>query len=245
MGTFPFVTPSLFDLILPCYNPLPGWADNVLASIASLQQALPGAEPHVVLVNDGSQRGVEEKDIARLRTELPHFTYVTYSQNQGKGYALRQGVLHARHKLCVFTDIDFPYEETSMATLCQELSTSGADIVAGVRDEGYYAAVPPARVAISRSLRFLTQLLLRLPVSDTQCGLKGFNERGKALFLRSQTKRYLFDLEFLYLAARQQGLRVRAVPVHLKPGVVFSRMSPQVLFREGRSFAKLLLGGMR
>lgn len=239
------MTADLFDLILPCYNPLPGWAGNILVSVARLREALPDAEPHIVLVNDGSLRGIEAPDLDLLRASLPHFTYVSYNDNQGKGYALRQGTAHARHPLCLFTDIDFPYEEASMATLYRILSGPEVDIAAGVRDDGYYASVPPARVFISRSLRFLTRQLLRLPVSDTQCGLKGFNQRGKALFLRSQTKRYLFDLEFLYLAARQQGLRVRAVPVRLKPGVVFSRMSPQILLTEGRSFVKLLLGGLR
>ena len=239
------MTTPAFDLILPCYNPLPGWAGNVLASVERLRQALPGVEFHIVLVNDGSLRGVKAGDVEELRASLPHFTYVTYALNQGKGHALRQGAAHAECGICLFTDIDFPYEETSIAALYQALSTGGTDIAAGVRDEGYYASVPTARVVISRSLRFLTRQLLRLPVSDTQCGLKGFNARGRALFLRSQTKRYLFDLEFLYLAARQRGLRVGAVPVRLKPGVVFSRMSPQVLLTESRSFVKLILGGLR
>ena len=158
---------------------------------------------------------------------------------------MRAGVAQAHNPLCVFTDIDFPYEETSIATLYQVLQGDGVDIAAGVRDSSYYAAVPAARIVISRSLRFLTKRLLNLPVNDTQCGLKGFNAKGKALFLRSQTNRYLFDLEFLYLAGRQRALRVQAVPVRLKPNVVFSRMSPQILLTEGRSFIKLLLGGLR
>jgi glycosyltransferase involved in cell wall biosynthesis len=235
----------VFNLILPCYNPQPGWADNILASLSRLRELLPDVEPHVVLVNDGSLRGVEDADVARLKAEIPHFTYIAYSVNQGKGHALREGVTQAQHALCVFTDIDFPYEEASIASLYKTLKETGIDIAAGVRDASYYATVPKMRVAISRSLRFLTRQLLRLPVNDTQCGLKGFNARGKALFLRSQTQRYLFDLEFLYLAGRQQGLRVQAVPVRLKPDVVFSRMSPQVLLVEGRSFIKILLGGMR
>lgn len=235
----------MFDLVLPCYNPAAGWVDNILASLDRIQLALPGVEPHIILVNDGSLRGVEEIDIARLREVIPAFTYVFYPQNQGKGHALRAGVAQAHNPLCVFTDIDFPYEETSIATLYQVLQGDGVDIAAGVRDSSYYAAVPAARIVISRSLRFLTKRLLNLPVNDTQCGLKGFNAKGKALFLRSQTNRYLFDLEFLYLAGRQRALRVQAVPVRLKPNVVFSRMSPQILLTEGRSFIKLLLGGLR
>ncbi len=230
----------LFDLILPCYNPLPGWVDNVLASMARLREALPEAEPCLVVVNDGSARGVTVADIDRLRAALPHFTYLSYDLNQGKGHALRTGVAQSTHELCLFTDIDFPYEETSMAQLYRVLATGQTDVAAGIRDSNYYAQVPPARVAISQTLRLLTRQLLRLPVSDTQCGLKGFNERGRRLFMRSQTKRYLFDLEFLYMGAREPGLRVQAVEVRLKLGVIFSKMPLRVLASEGYSLLKIL-----
>ena len=78
---------------------------------------------------------------------------------------------------------------------------AGADVAVGVREEAYYAQIPPARRWVSRLLRRLIRHVLRLPVDDTQCGLKGFNETGRHLFLRT-TKRYLFDLEMLFMAAR-------------------------------------------
>ncbi|MBF9235834.1 glycosyltransferase [Hymenobacter sp. BT683] len=232
-----------FDLVLPCYNPIPGWATNLLASVTRLREALPEAEPHIILVNDGSAQGVSAANIEELRRALPQFTYVDYALNQGKGHALRTGVQHCKHPLCLFTDIDFPYEETSMAQLFRVLAAGQTDVAAGIRDSNYYSHVPPARVAISRTLRFLTKQLLHLPVSDTQCGLKGFNDAGKALFLSSQTKRYLFDLEFLYMSARQPGLRVQPVEVRLKEGVVFSKMPLGVLSSEGYSLLKILLRG--
>lgn len=231
----------LFNLVLPCYNPLPGWADNLLRSVERLRLALPEAAPHIVLVNDGSTQGVNAEDINQLRATLPAFTYISYDLNQGKGQALRTGVQHCEHELCLFTDIDFPYEENSMAQLYRVLASGQADVAAGIRDSNYYAHVPPVRVAISRSLRLLTRRLLRLPVSDTQCGLKGFNKVGKALFLRSQTKRYLFDLELLYVSARQADLRVQAVEVRLKAGVVFSKMPLRILVSESYSLVKILL----
>lgn len=202
---------------------------------------LPEAEPHIILVDDGSTHGVAEEDIEKLRTVLSRFTHVSYHPNQGKGHALRTGMLHCQHEICLFTDIDFPYEEASMARVYRTLTSNQTDIAAGIRDSNYYAHVPLARVAISRTLRLLTRQLLRLPVSDTQCGLKGFNEQGKALFLRSQTKRYLFDLEFMYVGARQVGLRVQAVEVRLKAGVVFSKMPLRILATEGYSLLKILL----
>lgn len=230
-----------FDLVLPCYNPAPDWASNLLTSLRCLAPLLGGTVPHVVLVNDGSATGVAPADLALLEAGISAFTYVHYPLNQGKGHALRQGVAQGRHALCVFTDIDFPYEETSLVRVVEALAQDRADIVAGVRDTNYYAQVPAARVMISKTLRFFTRQLLRLPINDTQTGLKGFNAAGRQLFLQSQTQRYLFDLEFLYLAARQPGLRVLGLEVQLKPGVVFSHMNLKVLLAEGRNFCRLLL----
>jgi glycosyltransferase involved in cell wall biosynthesis len=239
---FSAAEPAALALILPCYNPLPGWAANVLASLTRLQIWLPaGTSLHLYLVNDGSTTGVETVDIEQLQTALPGFTYLSYPQNQGKGYALRHGAAHTREPICLFTDIDFPYQEASVAALYETLRSGSYDLAVGVRDADYYTHVPTARRRVSHLLRGLTRNLLRLPVSDTQCGLKGFNAAGRQLFLDTTTNRYLFDLELLFLASRQPEVRLAAVPVELKPGVIFSALNPRILLTEGGSFLQILL----
>ncbi len=233
--------PSHVDLVLPCYNPPAGWASNLVAAVTRLRALVPDVAWRVLVVNDGSPRGVTDADVALLRQSLPAFEYVAYPENRGKGYALRQGVGRTTAPLVLFTDIDFPYEETSMAALLAVLRNDEADVATGARDEVYYASVPRRRVLISKMLRGATRYLLGLAVSDTQAGLKGFNARGREMFLQTTIDRYLFDLEFIFLASRgAAGLRVRPVPVRLKPGVVFSDMNAQILITEARSFARLL-----
>src|SRR5690348_4857932 len=109
------------DIVLPCYNPPAGWATNLVRSVARLQELLPNLQPQVLVVNDGSARGVSAEDLALLREKLPGFEYLTYAPNRGKGFALRYGIEHARHELCLFTDIDFPYEETSVVAVLEAL----------------------------------------------------------------------------------------------------------------------------
>ncbi|QJX47333.1 glycosyltransferase [Hymenobacter taeanensis] len=228
------------DLVLPCYNPPEGWAANLIACLQELQQRLPEADFTVYVVNDGSSKPPTEADIALLRSALPQFHYLSYNENRGKGYALRYGVQQAHNPYCLFTDIDFPYQEDSVAAVFRKLADQHYDIAVGARDDAYYAEVPAIRTGISRTLRFCTRYLLRLPVSDTQCGIKGFNAKGKVLFLQTQVDRYLFDLEFLFRSARIPQLRVAAVPVQLKPGIIFSRMNPRVLATEGFNLLKII-----
>jgi glycosyltransferase involved in cell wall biosynthesis len=234
--------PAALALILPCYNPPANWAPNAVRSLQRLQQVLPaGTAVHVYLVNDGAARGVSEADLELLRQELPHFTYLPYPTNRGKGFALRTGVQAATEELCLFTDIDFPYEEASMAAIVAALQAQRCDLAVGVRDAAYYAQVPAGRRRVSQLLRRLTRNLLRLPIDDTQCGLKGFNAAGRALFLQTTTDRYLFDLELLLLASRQPAVRTEPVPVALKPGVVLSPLNARVLLTESRNLLRLLL----
>lgn len=235
--------PSSLALVLPCYNPPLHWAENVLSSLDRLRQQLPaGTTIHLYLVNDGSTRGIAETDVELLRQMLPagQFTYLNYPVNRGKGHALRTGVAQVQEPLCLFTDIDFPYEEASMVTLYQHLLSGRCDLAVGVRDGVYYAQVPPARRRVSRLLRRITRLLLRLPIDDTQCGLKGFDAAGRRLFLQTTTDRYLFDLELLLLASRQPKVRTEPVPVQLKPGVVLSPLNVRVLLTESRNLLRLL-----
>jgi glycosyltransferase involved in cell wall biosynthesis len=225
------------DLVLPCYNPQPGWAERVAEAYATVARALPEA-PGLIVVNDGSAFGVTAGDRERLREAVPALRWLANDRNRGKGHTLRRGVQAADAEWVIYTDIDFPYTEESLLAVYRTLE-AGADVAAGVKDADYYRGVPWLRRVVSRWLRRLVKALLRLPIADTQCGLKGFNRRGREAFLATTIDRYLFDLEFLHAAFRRYGLDVRAVPAELKPGIVFSRMNPRILLTEGVNFLRV------
>jgi glycosyltransferase involved in cell wall biosynthesis len=229
------------DIVLPCYNPIPNWAQNLVNNVNSLRQHLPDATLHLYLVNDGSSKGVTDEDLVLLRENIAFFHYVHYTQNEGKGHALREGVLQTKHEYCIYTDIDFPYTEESFLRVYEALRNKEADIVVGIRDEEYYASVPPTRVKISKTLRFFAKKMLSLPVNDTQAGLKGFNRKGRETFLKTTIDRYLFDLEFLFEANKQKNLRIKGLKVTLRPGIVFSKMNSKILLEEGYSFGKIFM----
>ena len=224
------------DIILPCYNPIEGWVETILESVSSIQERLPNTELFLYLVNDGSSQGVTSQHVHQLEKELPNFQYLTYSKNGGKGFALREGIRHSKHDFCIFTDVDFPYTTESFLRLYEALTTGDAEVVVGHRTERYYDKVPSMRVKISKVFKFFVRKFFQLPVSDTQCGLKGMRTKGKTVFLQTSTNRYLFDLEFIHFVAKQLPGKLKAVEVILKPDIVFSSMNFGVLMREGWSF---------
>lgn len=236
-------SPTL-DIVLPCYNPAPGWTERVMQAWQHLQTALPHPPRHLLLVNDGSTKGLSPADIATLSAHIPGLRYLPSTPNQGKGHALRLGVRASDADLIIYTDIDFPYTEASLAEVATVLYSGAADVVPGVRPDTYYDGVPADRRRISRLLRWLLRNLLRLKITDTQCGLKGFNQAGRAVFLQTSISRFLFDLEFIFLASQRPDIRLQAVEATLKPGIQFSHVSLRVLLREGFNFLRVFVRAM-
>lgn len=227
------------DIVLPCYNPPQDWVNNIHTNFRAIQAALSAHEVRLVVVNDGSPT-IDTAHITALKTALPAMLWLDYAENRGKGYALRHGITAADADIVVFTDIDFPYENESILRIVNTLLAQNCDIAVGVRPNSYYEKVPLTRRIISKTLRAFIGVLFRMPITDTQCGLKGFNQQGRVVFLQTTIERYLFDLEFVFLAAQTKTLNLQPIEVHLKPNIIFTTMNYKVLLVEGRNFLNVL-----
>lgn len=230
---------NTLNVIVPCYNPPEGWEAALVERFENFRREVADLSPAVglVVVNDGSARNAGPDNFARLESLLPGVRVVSYAQNRGKGYALRQGVKASESALHLVTDTDFPYTIGSMRRIVKYLLAQGG-IAAGNRDAAYYDSVPGFRRLLSKTLRWVLRNVLRQPISDSQCGLKGFDNAGRAVFLETEIDRFLFDLEFLMLANGR--VAVHPVPVELRSGVVFSKVGWKILATEGLNFLKLL-----
>ena len=222
------------SIVIPCFNPRQHWLETVLASYREIQKIEPATE--LIIVNDGSTQNFPHITATQLNA-IASCTCISYPKNEGKGFALRQGVAASSGNFVIYTDVDFPYTQESLAQILQTLK-AGADVAVGIRSKAYYNAIPKSRAFISKILRFFIRTMLAIPTDDTQCGLKGFNQKGKAAFMQTTIKRYLFDMEFVKLAALQQ-LQIKLCEVHLKPGVEMAAMPVKILLQEFSNFIKI------
>ncbi|MEL6588765.1 MAG: glycosyltransferase family 2 protein [Bacteroidota bacterium] len=229
----------VLDIVLPCYRPPEGWTERIVEASRFLTDREQPIPHRMIVVNDGTPGGVPPWAIEQLETQLPHFLYLDLSENQGKGAALRAGVAKAEAEMVIFTDIDFPYTFSSLETLFQALQSKQTEVAIGIKDSQYYAHLPKGRVRISRFLRWLARTFLRISITDTQCGLKGFREAGRNIFLQTTISRYLADLEFIFLTDRQKEVRMLAFEVNLRPGVEFSKVNLRILATEGINFLRV------
>ena len=227
------------SLILPCYNPPQGWEHNILANYTAFCDRI-GITVELIIVMDGISVSVTEEQLIFLSQNITALKFIKYNENLGKGYAIRQGAAIASGDIVIYTDIDFPYTIDSMYKVYECLANDGYDVSIGVKDEAYYSHVPHIRKFISRCLRAMTGFFLSLPVTDTQCGLKGFCKNVTPLFLQTTINRYLFDLEFVRNSFRSKRLRIKAIPVALNDKVQFRKMNYGILLPEMLNFVRLL-----
>jgi glycosyltransferase involved in cell wall biosynthesis len=165
-------------------------------------------------VNDGSRdntaeiiRGFAERDARLQLLENPG--------NRGKGYSVRNGMLHAQGEILLFSDADLssPIEEADQ--LFAAIS-DGADVAIGsrwLRSDLQTQRQPLYRQLFGRIFNLMLRVTLSLNFKDTQCGFKAFTRRAaNTIFPLQQIERWGFDPELLYLA-KKFGFKIVEVPV--------------------------------
>lgn len=155
------------------------------------------------------------------------FRVLAAPKNQGKGSAVRRGMLESKGRLVLFCDADGATPMKEYYRL-REAIDGGCDIAVGSRDLPEANLVVPQplhRRLMGAAMRFLVWHLVVQGVRDTQCGFKLFREAAaRAVFSRQTIDGFSFDVEVLFLA-RRLGLKVAEVPIewHDQPG---SKVNP-------------------
>jgi dolichyl-phosphate beta-glucosyltransferase len=200
------------SLIFPCYNE----ETRLPASLARARKYLDsrGIAYEVLVVDDGSaDRTVAVAEAAAAQD--PRVRVLGYEKNEGKGYAVKHGALHARGQWVLFSDADLstPLEELEHFTPHLE---QGYDVVIGSRalkESNLKVRQPWWRERAGRFMNLCIRGLSGLRYPDTQCGFKLFTRRAaQDIFSRLTIRRWMFDVEVLVLA-RKLGYRVLDVPV--------------------------------
>ena len=225
-----------YSIVIPAYNEsarLGGTLEKVLNYVHAR-----GWDGEVIVVNDGSQDNTA--DIVRtFAAKDPAVRLVENPGNHGKGYSVRNGMLHARGGIVIFSDADLSSPIEEAPKLLQALA-AGADIAIGsrwLRAETQTQRQPLHRQIFGRIFNLLLRATLGLKFKDTQCGFKAFRQPAvQAIFPLQKIERWGFDPEILFLA-RKFKFRVREVPVawghsggtRINPLVDGSRMIMEML----------------
>ena len=164
------------------------------------------------MADDGSTDGTADL-AARWAGEVRGLRVVALPRNQGKGAAVRAGMLAALSDRRAFIDADgaVPFEDIEVL---ERALAEGADVAAASRVVD--ASKVDARILrqfFGFFFRALVRALLVRTVDDTQCGFKLFTSRAaEMLFAEQRIPGFAFDVEVIGRAERA-GLRVAEVAV--------------------------------
>ncbi|MEN6521854.1 MAG: dolichyl-phosphate beta-glucosyltransferase [Armatimonadota bacterium] len=201
------------SVVIPAYNEernLDGTVRGIWAYLRDL-----GLTYEILIVNDGSLDST--KDIAKkLSNELSFVRMIDCSSNQGKGSAVRTGMLEASGERILFTDADHATPIQELPALMSALD-AGFEVAIGSRAVSGAVRVvhqPFYREIGGRALNLFIRMFAVPGIRDTQCGFKLFTrDAARSIFSRSIIERFSFDVEALYLAGRL-GYRIAELPIH-------------------------------
>lgn len=209
------------SVVIPVYNAaaqLPATLDAVEAFAATWPESL-----EVVFVDDHSSEIETQLILEHFARRCAFARLLRNERNRGKGFSVTRGMLAARGRHRVFTDVDLAYPLDQVHRIVAELH-AGADVAIACRvlPDSRYVMSPEffhylyTRHLMSRAFNRVVQAVLLPGILDTQAGLKGFTAAAAvACFTRATIPGFGFDIECLYVAQRH-GLAIRQVPVRFR-----------------------------
>ena len=163
----------------------------------------------LILSNDGST-DQSLKVAAEILKDQPHLI-LSEPANQGKGTAVRRGMLAAQGKYILFSDADLSTPLSEILRFFPYFD-QGFDIVIGSRAldrSKIEIRQAPLREGMGRIFNTIAQFLTFQGIQDSQCGFKCFTrEAAQVLFALQKIPGFAFDAEILYLA-QKKGYRIK------------------------------------
>jgi len=222
---------------------VPAWNEeaSVPLVVRELRETVP--EVDVVVVDDGST------DATAARARAAGAVVLRLPYNLGVGGAMRLGYRYAWERgydVAVQVDADGQHDPRYVPKLVDLLGE--ADLVIGARfaGEGDYRVRGPRRWAMTM-LSFVLSRLAGVRLTDTTSGFRACNRAVLEIFARWYPVEYLGDTVETTVRVIRSGLRVRQVPVAMRPRAagVPSHSPLRAMVYLGRALVTLLLALVR
>ncbi len=233
------------SLVIPCYNE----SGRVAQMLDGLRDFVRNKkfDFEIIVVDDGSKDNtsalIEESDLYKELNAQGKFMLVRPGKNQGKGFALREGVTQASGSHILTLDADMstrPIEVNNWVASNSSIIQQPSSILIGSRElKSSKVTERKSRNFIGKIFNVFVRLLTPLNIRDTQCGFKLYPaDLAKKIFGQLKTAGWAHDVELLY-RAQLSGAKITEMPVTWKAmqgskisvGVDGAKMFFSVLFR--------------
>ena len=200
------------SFVVPAYNE----EDFIEDTLGTIDDVIKGKNlPYEIVVVDDGSKDATLSIAKKYAGKNGHVKVVSYTENVGKGHAVKTGFMQTNGNIVVFVDGDM---EINLGTISQYLEALkyGDIVIASKKHINSKVDVPVSRRVLSGVFNGLVRVLTGVPLKDTQSGLKAMRKSAFIdVFPRLAVKRYAFDVELLAVA-NLYGLKVVEMPVNIK-----------------------------
>jgi dolichyl-phosphate beta-glucosyltransferase len=200
------------SIIIPAYNEV----ERIGTTLRAVDQYLKKQHMsyEIIVINDGSNDGTVSL-LKELAIAIGKLHVVQLQKNEGKGAAVKAGMLLAKGSLRLFMDADNSTSIDQVEKLLPSLD-QGYDIAIGSRRiAGAKILVKqnPLREFLGSLFRMVTRFIIPFEYIDTQNGFKLFTaQAAETIFSKLTVRGWSFDVEILVLA-KSFGYKVKEVPI--------------------------------
>ena len=207
----------MISLVIPLYNEEKRLEPRLTESLEFLIQHL-DIPFEVVFVNDGStDRTLEMLNGAKEAFPSVSIKILSYAKNEGKGFAVKTGIMNARAEKIIACDADFSITLDEIDKFIKDLDDY--DVVIGSKKHALTNTIVKQKILrrfLGKAFTGLVNYVFGLSYTDVTCGFKGFKSSvAKELFSKQITKRWSYDAEVLFLA-NKKGFKIKEIPVEWK-----------------------------
>jgi glycosyltransferase involved in cell wall biosynthesis len=195
---------KLLSVVMPCYNE----KDTIEKIIDEVQAVNLGTtKKEVVIVDDCSKDGTRDI-LKKLAKKHDNITLIFQDANQGKGAALKKGLLATKGDVVVIQDADLEYDPQDYKRLLYPIERGHADVVYGSRFIGGepHRIIYHSNKIANKVLTKFSNLLTGLSLTDVETCYKMFRgDLVRSLAKHLQAKRFGFEPEITARIARSKA----------------------------------------
>lgn len=169
-------------------------------------------QKEIIVVDDGSTDKSKLKvQNLKLQLKTKNLLIISYKQNQGKGYAIRQGLKKVTGDYVLIQDADLEYDPEDINKLLRPIEAKKAVVVYGSRFLGEHRNLLFWHMMANKFLSFLTNILFDSTLSDMEVGYKVIPRK---LLLDIKLKENCFGFEPEVTAKiLKRKIRIYEVPI--------------------------------
>lgn len=207
----------MYSVIIPTYNE--GSKEKEMAEhLGSIDEYFKklGQVYEVLIVLDGPTDGNTPDLVKKNIQGFPQMRVLERTENKGKGFSVREGLLAADGQIRLFTDMDGATPINMLDRMIPKFQ-EGFDVVIGSRDLAESQVKihqPKWKEFLGNAGNILIQAVTGLwGMKDTQCGFKAFTEKAvRDIIPRCTVDRWGLDFEILMIG-NKLGYKIAEVPV--------------------------------